>query len=85
METVERQDCAVAGLDPENVVGIAAVGHRENARRIALQQQARIERRAHRRFIARMLFRLDLVERGNRPRGRARNVMVAMIILTGPE
>ena len=39
----------LARLDPEDVVGVAAVGHREDARGIALQQQARIERGAHRR------------------------------------
>jgi hypothetical protein len=47
MEAVEREDRALARLDPEDLVGSAAVGHRENARGIALQQQARVERRGH--------------------------------------
>ena len=43
VEMVERNDCAVARLDPEQFVRFAAVGHGENARRIALEQKARIE------------------------------------------
>ena len=43
VEAVERDDRPVARLDPEQLVGIAAVGHREDARGIALKQQARVE------------------------------------------
>src|SRR5438045_5808499 len=43
VEMVERDDRAVARLDPEQFVRLAAVGHGENAGRIALEQQARIE------------------------------------------
>jgi hypothetical protein len=43
MEAVERKDRAVARLDPEKVVGVAAVGHREDPSGITLQQQARVE------------------------------------------
>jgi hypothetical protein len=43
MEAVEREDRPVARLDPEQVVGVAAVGHRKDARSITLQQQARVE------------------------------------------
>ncbi len=43
MEAVERNNCAVPGLDPEQLLGIAAVGHREDARRVALEQEARVE------------------------------------------
>src|SRR5207302_3593349 len=42
-EMVERDDRAVARLDPEQFVRLAAVGHGENAGRIALEQKARIE------------------------------------------
>src|SRR5690349_16878373 len=34
---------AIARLDPEQLGGIAAVGHREDAGGISLQQQARVE------------------------------------------
>ena len=47
VETVERNDRAVARLDPEDVAGVAAVGHRENAGGIAPEQQPRIEAFAH--------------------------------------
>src|SRR5437764_10587500 len=43
METVERDDRAVAWLDPKQFLRLAAVGHRKNAGRIALEQKARIE------------------------------------------
>jgi len=43
VEPVERNDRAVPGLNPEEIVRFAAVGHREDARRIALEQQTRIE------------------------------------------
>jgi hypothetical protein len=43
METVERDDRAILWLDPEQLVGFTAVGHREDARRIALKEQPRIE------------------------------------------
>ena len=43
MEAFERDDRAVARLDPEQLVGIPAVGHREDAGRIALEEQARVE------------------------------------------
>ena len=48
MELVERKDRAVAWLDPEDFAGVAAVGHRENPRGIALEEQARIEDTGHR-------------------------------------
>lgn len=38
MEAVQGNDRADAGLDPENVVGIAAVGHREHPDGIASKQ-----------------------------------------------
>ena len=44
VEAVERDDRAVARLDPEQLVRVAAVGHREDAGGIALKQQARVER-----------------------------------------
>jgi hypothetical protein len=47
MELVEREDGALARLDPENVVGVAAVGHWEDARGVTAQQEAGIERPAH--------------------------------------
>ena len=43
VKALERQDRAVAWLDPEQVRGVAAVGHREDAGGITLQQQARVE------------------------------------------
>jgi hypothetical protein len=43
VEAIERQDRAVARLDPEQVGGLAAVGHGEDAGGITLQQQARVE------------------------------------------
>jgi hypothetical protein len=43
MEPIERQDRAIARLDPEQLGGIAAVGHREDARCVTLQQETRIE------------------------------------------
>src|SRR6185503_18982816 len=43
MEMVEWQDRPVTRLDPEQLIGIAAVGHREDPRGITLQQQARVE------------------------------------------
>ena len=43
VEAIERDDRAVARLDPEQLVGVAAVGHREDAGGIALKQQARVE------------------------------------------
>ena len=43
METVERDDRPIARLDPEQLVRVAAVGHREDACRIAMKQQARVE------------------------------------------
>jgi hypothetical protein len=43
MEAIEREDRPVARLDPENVLCMAAVGHRENARRITAQQQSGIK------------------------------------------
>src|SRR5438067_5718334 len=43
VEMVERNNRAIARLDPEQFVRLAAVGHRENARRITLEQKARIE------------------------------------------
>src|SRR5215208_8146169 len=43
VESVERNNGAVARLDPEQLVRIAAVGHRENAGGIALEEQAWVE------------------------------------------
>jgi hypothetical protein len=43
VELVERKDCASAGLDPEQLGGVAAVGHREDAAGVALEQKTRIE------------------------------------------
>ena len=43
MEAVERNDRPVARLDPEQLIRLAAVGHREDAGGIALEQQARVE------------------------------------------
>src|SRR5258708_21385457 len=43
MKPVERDDRAIAWLDPEQFVRVAAVGHPEDARRIALEQKARVE------------------------------------------
>ena len=43
MEAVERNDRPIARLDPEQLIRVPAVGHRENARGITLEQQARIE------------------------------------------
>src|SRR5689334_7685738 len=43
MEAVERNDRAVPGLDPEQLMRLAAVGHREDAGGIALQEEAGIE------------------------------------------
>ena len=43
MEGIERQNRPQAWLDPEQILGIAAVGHREDAGRIALQKEAGVE------------------------------------------
>jgi len=43
VEAVERDDRPVARLDPENVVRIAAVGHREDAGGIAAKEKPRVE------------------------------------------
>src|SRR5206468_12458717 len=43
VKAMERQDRPVARFDPEQVGRVAAVGHRENAGGITLQQQARVE------------------------------------------
>jgi hypothetical protein len=43
MKAVQGQDGAVARFDPEELGGLAAVCHRENAGGITLQQQARVE------------------------------------------
>src|SRR5262245_13185365 len=43
VEMIERDDRAGARLDPVELGGIAAVGHREDARCIALEKQPRIE------------------------------------------
>jgi hypothetical protein len=43
MEAFERDDRAAPRLDPEQVVRIAAVGHRKDPGGIALEQQARVE------------------------------------------
>ena len=49
MEAVERKNRALARLDPEDIGGVAAVGHREYPGGIALQEQARIKHGGHRR------------------------------------
>ena len=43
VEAIQRDDRPVARLDPEQLVRVAAVGHRENAGGIALEQEARVE------------------------------------------
>jgi hypothetical protein len=43
MEAVERDDRAVPRLDPEQLARLAAVRHREDAGRVALEEQARVE------------------------------------------
>src|SRR5258708_38201235 len=43
VEAVERNDRPLARLNPEQFVRVAAIGHRENSRRIALKQQAWVE------------------------------------------
>src|SRR5690348_594786 len=43
VKPVERNDGAGARLDPIELIGFAAVGHREDTRRIALKKQPRIE------------------------------------------
>src|SRR5690348_12845132 len=43
VEAVERDDRPRARLDPEQIVSATAVGHREDAGRVALQQETRIE------------------------------------------
>src|SRR4051794_21145023 len=43
VEAVERDDRALPRLDPEQLIRVTAVRHRENSRCIALQQQTRIE------------------------------------------
>jgi riboflavin biosynthesis pyrimidine reductase len=43
MKTVEWDDCPLTRFDPKQLACIAAVGHRENPARIALEEQARIE------------------------------------------
>src|SRR5688500_8399591 len=48
VEAVERDDRPATRFDPEDVAGVAAVGHRENAGGIAPQQHSRIEALAHR-------------------------------------
>ena len=47
VEPVERDNRAAAGLDPENIAGLAAVGHGEYASGIAPQQHPRIQAFAH--------------------------------------
>ena len=43
VKPVERKDRAAAWLDPENVSGVAAVGHREDTGGIAAQEQSGVE------------------------------------------
>src|SRR5215208_1511126 len=43
METVERHDRAVARLDPEQLLCVAAVRHGENSRGVALEEEARVK------------------------------------------
>src|SRR5687767_6204074 len=43
MESVDRDNGPVLRLDPEQLLRIAAVRHREYSRRIALEQEARVE------------------------------------------
>ncbi|GAA4035411.1 hypothetical protein GCM10022281_14750 [Sphingomonas rosea] len=47
VEAVEWDDRAVAGLDPEELVAIAAVSHRKDAARIAAKEKVEVEQRAH--------------------------------------
>jgi hypothetical protein len=44
VESIERDDRPLARLDPEKLGSIAAIRHRENARGIALEKEARVER-----------------------------------------
>src|SRR5437660_10750258 len=43
VELVERDDRPVPRLDPEQLIRLAAVGHREDARLIALEPQALVK------------------------------------------
>ena len=44
MEAIEREDASLLGLDPEDVRGVAAVRHREDADRIGAQKEIGIDR-----------------------------------------
>ncbi|GGY94333.1 hypothetical protein GCM10011614_06680 [Novosphingobium colocasiae] len=44
VKTVEREDCPLPGLDPENFGIVAPVRHRENAAAIGQHQQFRLDR-----------------------------------------
>src|SRR6478735_4652421 len=43
VEGIERDDRPIARFDPEQLIRVPAVRHRENARGIALKQQAWVE------------------------------------------
>lgn len=43
MESTKRNDRPVPGLDPKQLVRLAAVGHRKNSGGIAVEQQTRVE------------------------------------------
>jgi hypothetical protein len=43
MEAIERDNCPLTRLDPEQLARVSAIRHRENPARIALEQQAWIE------------------------------------------
>src|SRR6476660_5640799 len=47
VEFVERDDCPMTGLDPEDIPGIAAVGHREDTGSISPEEHTRIQALAH--------------------------------------
>src|SRR4051794_32051195 len=43
VEAVERDNCPIARLDPEQFVSLPAVGHREDAGSISLKEKPRIK------------------------------------------
>ena len=47
MEAVQRDDCPASRLDPEDVAGVAAVGHREDAGGVTAQQHPGVQTLAH--------------------------------------
>lgn len=66
-ELVKRKDRTRARLDPEDVVGVTAVGHRKNPAGIAAKQQAGVERRHHATMIRGFRAPCPAVGRNARP------------------